>query len=125
MDLGARWRQVVSFRSHLFIPFYRSWWTAYLVWTLTCRNKSLIYAGIELRFLGHLACCPAYIIPLLFTLCNDTHVSSSNDFSCIVLNCHCHVVRTCGNSIKNDFSKKDIIHPLQLWNMLTNVNSHF
>jgi hypothetical protein len=48
IDLGARWRQVVSYRPHLFIAgkgprihFYESWQIPYLVWTLPCRNKSL------------------------------------------------------------------------------------
>jgi hypothetical protein len=74
IDLGARWRQVVSFTPHLFIAgkgssihYFTSpggphtWFGLFHVGT-----NLLLLQSIELRFLGHLACSPAHIIPLLF-----------------------------------------------------------
>jgi hypothetical protein len=86
----------------------------------------LLLQSIELRFLGHLACSPAHIIPLLF-MC-PAMISlflPARTLATKYLHFHCHVVRKCGNSTKNDFSKKEVILSLQLWHMLTNVSSHF
>lgn len=86
----------------------------------------LVLQSTELRFLGHPACSPAHIIPLLFTCTAMTSVFlPARTLAAQYLHFHCHVERTCGNSIKNGFSKKEVTQPLQLWHMLTNVNRHF
>jgi hypothetical protein len=72
IDVGARWGEVVSFRPHPFIAgkgpiFFMSpggphtWFGLFHVGT-----NLLLLQNTELRFLGHLACSPAHIIPLLF-----------------------------------------------------------
>lgn len=119
---------MVNFRSHLFIApkgpgihFYKAWWTPYLVWTHPFRNKSHAAYCTDIPWSPSLQLSPHNTITIHVS-CNDIHVSSTKDFSCIVLT-HCHIVRTCVKSIKNDFSKKEIIHLLQLWHILTNVMS--